>query len=49
MAAAMNEGKAALADETGTDLEPVTVEETEALIAEAVAEGDVEFTEEEQA
>jgi small subunit ribosomal protein S2 len=40
MAAAMNEGKAALADETGVELEPVTVEETEALIAEAVAEGE---------
>ena len=31
MAAAMNEGKL-LADETGVELEPVTVEETEALI-----------------
>jgi small subunit ribosomal protein S2 len=40
MAAAMNEGKAALADETGVEAEPVTVEETEALIAEAVAEGE---------
>ena len=40
MAAAMNEGKDALADETGAEVEPVTVEETEALIAEAVAEGE---------
>ena len=35
---------------TGEDVEPVTVEETEALIAEAVAEGEgEENTEEEQA
>jgi small subunit ribosomal protein S2 len=40
MAAAMNEGKAALADANGEDLEPVSQEETEALIAEAVAEGE---------
>jgi len=39
----MNEGKAALADETGADLEPISVEETEELIAEAVAEGEEEF------
>ena len=42
MAAAMNEGKAALADETGADIEPVTAEEAEELIAEAVAEGETE-------
>jgi small subunit ribosomal protein S2 len=40
MAAAMNEGKAALADENGGEIEPVSQEETEALIAEAVAEGE---------
>jgi len=49
MAAAMNEGKAALAEENGEDLEPVSQEETEALIAEAVAEGDNEVVETEEA
>ena len=48
MAAAMNEGKAALADANGEDLEPVSQEETEALIAEAVAEGDNEVVETEE-
>ena len=46
MAAAMNEGKAARADANGEDLEPVSQEETEALIAEAVAEGEIAETEE---
>ncbi|MDY3200485.1 MAG: 30S ribosomal protein S2, partial [Arcobacter sp.] len=49
MAAAMNEGKAVLSDETGVELEPVTVEETEELIAEAVAEGESEISEVEEA
>ena len=50
MAAAMNEGRAALADETGADIAPVTAEETEELIAEAVAEGDdINFEEGEEA
>ena len=49
MAAAMNEGKAALADETGSEIAPVSQEETEALIAEAVSEGEDEFTEVEEA
>ncbi|MBF7069751.1 30S ribosomal protein S2 [Aliarcobacter butzleri] len=40
MAAAMNEGKAALADETGVEAEPISAEEKEELIAEAVAEGE---------
>ena len=40
MAAAMNEGKAALADETGVEVEPISAEEKEELIAEAVAEGE---------
>ena len=48
MAAAMNEGKAALADENGEDLEPVSQEETEALIAEAVSEGENEIVETEE-
>ena len=49
MAAAMNEGKAALADANGDDSEPVSAEETEALIAEAVAEGNDEVAETEEA
>jgi small subunit ribosomal protein S2 len=49
MAAAMNEGKAALADANGDDSEPVSQEETEALIAEAVAEGDNQVAETEEA
>ena len=36
----MNEGKAALADETGVEVEPISAEEKEELIAEAVAEGE---------
>ena len=38
MAAAMNEGKAALADETGAEIEPITQEEQDELIAEAMEE-----------
>jgi small subunit ribosomal protein S2 len=49
MAAAMNEGRAALADANGDDSEPVSAEESEALIAEAVAEGDNEVAETEEA
>ncbi len=42
MAAAMNEGKAALAEETGEDAEeaPVSEEEAAEVVAEAVAEGE---------
>ena len=40
----MNEGKAALADETGVESAPVSAEEAQELIAEAVAEGEGEFT-----
>ena len=44
----MNEGKAVLADEIGGDVEPVSQEETEALIAEAVSEGENEIVETEE-
>ena len=44
MAAAMNEGRAALADETGAELAPISLEEQEELIAEAVAEGEEDFS-----
>jgi small subunit ribosomal protein S2 len=48
MAAAMNEGKAARADANGEELEPVSQEEAEALIAEAVSEGEDEIAETEE-
>jgi small subunit ribosomal protein S2 len=48
MAAAMNEGKAALADANGEELEPVSSEEAQALIAEAVSEGENETAETEE-
>jgi small subunit ribosomal protein S2 len=44
MAAAINEGKAALADEEGQE-EAVSAEEAEEVVAEAVAEGEAEATE----
>lgn len=46
MAAAMNEGKAALADEAGEEVE-VTESEVAEVVAEAVAEGETEATTEE--
>ncbi len=46
MAAAMNEGKAALADEEGQEEEAVTAEEAEEVVAEAVAEATTEETKE---
>ncbi len=47
MAEAMNEGKAALAEEQGSAVEdaPVSDEETQEVIAEAVAEGESEVAE----
>ena len=46
MAEAMNEGKAALAEETGEDQEaPVSEEEAQEVVAEAVAEGEAEAVE----
>ncbi|MGA1932822.1 30S ribosomal protein S2 [Arcobacter sp. YIC-464] len=45
MAAAMNEGKAALADEEGQEEEAVSTEEAEEIVAEAVAEGEAEANE----
>lgn len=48
MAAAMNEGKAALAEETGEEQEaPVSEEEAAEVVAEAVAEGEAEAATEE--
>ena len=47
MAAAMNEGKAALAEENGEDAEPVSAEEAAEVVAEAVAEGESTETTEE--
>lgn len=47
MAEAMNEGRAALAEETGEDVEPVSEEEAQEVVAEAVAEGEAEATTEE--
>ena len=50
MAAAMNEGKAALADEEGSEEEaPVSSEEAAEVVAEAVAEGEAETTETKEA
>jgi small subunit ribosomal protein S2 len=46
MAAAMNEGRAALAEENGEDVEPISEEEAAEVVAEAVAEGEAESTEE---
>lgn len=47
MAEAMNEGRAALAEETGEDVEPVSEEEVQEVVAEAVAEGETEAATEE--
>ncbi|RXJ60512.1 30S ribosomal protein S2 [Candidatus Marinarcus aquaticus] len=48
MAEAMNEGKAAYAEENGEEVvEPVTEEETAEVVAEAVAEGEAEVATEE--
>ena len=47
MAEAMNEGRAALAEETGEDVEPVSEEEAQEVVAEAVAEGETEAATEE--
>ncbi|UTJ07167.1 30S ribosomal protein S2 [Arcobacter roscoffensis] len=47
MAAAMNEGKAALAEEEGQEEETVSAEEAQEVVAEAVAEGEAEATTEE--
>jgi small subunit ribosomal protein S2 len=49
MAAAMNEGKAALADEEGQEEEAVSSEEAAEVVAEAVAEGEAEATQTEEA
>ena len=50
MAEAMNEGKAALAETTGTEIEeaPVSEEEAQEVVAEAVAEGEAEAVETEE-
>ncbi len=48
MAAAMNEGKAVLAEENGEE-EPVSAEEQAEVVAEAVAEGESESTETKEA
>ncbi len=50
MAEAMNEGKAALAEEEGTEVEeaPVSDEEAKEVVAEAVAEGEAEAVETEE-
>ena len=47
MAAAMNEGRAALAEETGEEI-AVTEEEAAEVVAEAVAEGEAEAVETEE-
>ncbi|RXK02944.1 30S ribosomal protein S2 [Halarcobacter bivalviorum] len=48
MAEAMNEGRAALADETGEEVAPVSAEEAQEVVAEAVAEGEAEAVETEE-